>query len=381
MVRDAKDPQRIYNYATSQAIEVTAMSPKDPIWITKDQAAGHETALANFNTANDPFMFYNSDDKAPGPPVRGGAPAVQQGLLAQIVQASGDIHATTGMYPPALGNAPQLLSERSVRDQAEKGDRGSFVYNDNLKKSIQYTGEILIDLIPKIYDTARTVRILNVDGTSEQIEINGIMEDVKDIQSGKTITVNNLTVGKYDVVTDTGPAFATKRVESAQQLIELANGSPVIQELGIDLIVANLDINDSEELTKRVRARMIQQGTVEPTEDEVQELGLNQPQPPDPTQVALLENIQISTQKLISDIEKTEADTLNVKIKGQQETVKTLDIMVQTLLDKQAGGLTITAQEMMLVIKQRDIVAEGQQAIDPGPNSVQAADIVNSLIS
>jgi len=381
LTRDAKDPSKIYNYTTSQAVEVTAMSPKDPIWMTAVQAAGHKESLAGFNTNNDPFMFYNSDPAAPGPPQRGGAPALQQSLLAQTAQAAEDIEATTGIPAPALGRAPQLLSQRSVESQAEKGDRGSFVYPDNLQKSIQYTGEILTDLIPKIMDTPRIVRILNIDGTSEQIEINQIMEDVVDQQTGETITVNNLTVGKYDVVTDTGPAFATKRVESAQQLIELASGSPVIQELGIDLIVANLDINDSEELTKRVRARMISQGTVQPTEDEIEELGLNQPQPPDPTQVALLENIQISTQKLISDIEKTEADTLSVQVKTQQETAKTVDIMVGTLLDKIKGGLPLSQQEIMLIIKQRDILAEGQQAIDPGPNSVQAADIVSNLIT
>jgi hypothetical protein len=45
LVRNAIDPQRIYNYATSSAIEATALTPKDPIWLTTMQAEGHEKRL------------------------------------------------------------------------------------------------------------------------------------------------------------------------------------------------------------------------------------------------------------------------------------------------------------------------------------------------
>jgi len=150
IVRDAKDPQRIYNYETSQAIETSALTPKDPYWYTKTMAAGHEAAWKSFPRKNQPFMPYTPDKEHPGPPARSGAPSLQQASLAMIQQASMDIEATTGIHAPALGRAPQLLSEKSVQSQAEKGDRGSFIYEDNLEKSKKYTGEILIDLIPNL---------------------------------------------------------------------------------------------------------------------------------------------------------------------------------------------------------------------------------------
>lgn len=366
MVRDAKDPQRIYNYETSQAIETSALTPKDPYWLTKAMAAGHEGKLQSFNKTNDPFMFYNPDDKHPGPPARTGAPSLQQATLAMIAQASQDIHATTGLEPASMGNVPDLKSGKAIQAQQAMGDRGAFIYSDNLQKSIQYTGEILVDLIPRIYDTARTVRVLNVDGSSELVEINQdnqINQTIEDGQTGKKVIVNDLTLGKYDVITDSGPSFLTKRTESAQQLIELASSSPVIQQLGIDLIVANLDINDSEELTKRVRKGMIAQGIVEPTEDEVEELGLNQPQQPDPSQVALLENIQMSTQQMMADIENTEADTVSKQVKAQQEAAKTVDIMVKTMLEKIKLGVPLTNDEVQMIIAQRDILADSQDLL------------------
>jgi len=300
LTRNAKDPQRIYNYSTSATIEAVALTPKDPIWITATQASGHEAQLRDFNVKNQPFMLFNADSKMPGPPARTGAPSVQQALMAQTAQAADDIHATTNMYPPALGNAPQLLSEKSVASQAAMGDRGSYIYNDNLAKSIQYTGDILTDLIPKIYDTPRMVRILGLDGKSEIVGIN--QEDLDDFnnpvmdeQTGEMVIVNDLSKGKYDVVVETGPAYNTMRQESAAQLIELSRDNPVFQQLGTDLLAKNLNVLGGEELTKRVRKLMIGQGIVEPNEEEIEDLGLNQPQQPDPQQTAITDNINMET--------------------------------------------------------------------------------------
>ena len=289
-----------------------------------------------------------------------------------------DIEATTGIHAPSLGRAPQLLSEKSIQSQAEKGDRGSFIYEDNLEKSKKYTGEILVDLIPKILDTPRTVRILNIDGTSEQIEINKhLNKTIEDKETGEKVLVNDLTQGKYDVVTDTGKSFATKRQESAAQLIELSSANPIVAQLGLDIIMRNLDINDGDVLHDRIRKQMIQEGTVQPTEDEIEELGLNQPQEPDPTQVALLDNILMDTEEKKARIENKDADTISKQVSTQKTTVDTLDTLTQTVIDKLDKGLPLSDQELMMLIKQRDIVGEGQQLIDPGPNSVQAADIIN----
>jgi len=365
LVRDSKDSQRIYNYETSQAIETSALTPKDPLWYTPEQAAGHEVKWKTFNTRNDPFMPYNEDPKSPGPPKRGGAPALQQATLAMISQAAGDIEATTGIYAPALGNAPQLLSEKSVRSQAEKGDRGSFIYVDNLAKSIKYCGEVLMDLIPRIYDTARTIRVLNVDGTSEEVEINGhLNRSVIDTQTGEKVLVNDLTQGKYDVVSSSGPSFATKRQETSAQLIELSAANPIIAQLGLDIIARNLDINDSDELHTRIRSQMIKSGAVDPTNEEVEELGLNQEQAPDPMQVALLENVQMETQRLMSEIQNKDADTLSKKVTAQQNTAKTLDVLVQMMLDKIEAGVPLTNDEIQTIIAQRDIVADSQDELE-----------------
>jgi len=376
VVRFAKDPSRIYNYTVSTTVETTALTPKDPIWLTSKQSEGQISALETFNTKNSPFLFYTPDPNAPGPPQRGGAPAVQSALIQQTQQASMDIYHVTGMQPPSLGANPELKSGKAIQAQERLGDRGSYIYTDNLEASQNYTGEILIDLIPRIYDTARQVRIMQQDGETELVDINTVNEEITDRQTGETVLVNDLKVGKYGVVTETGPAFATIRQESAQQIIDLISTSPQFEALAMDLVAKDLPILESKELVKRVRKQMIAQGIVEPTEDEIKELGLDQPQQPDPQQTAITENIQIQTEKLISDIENQDAKTLETTIKTQQATLDSYKTLIDAYKAQIEAGIPFTQDDHDIRVKQQDIIIEGQQALDEGPNREQTASII-----
>lgn len=378
IVRFAKDASRIYNYEMSSVIETSALTPKDPLWYTPAMIKGHEAKYRNFTTQNSPFMPFNVDPKVPGPPVRGGAPAVQQGSMSIIQNASMDIYHVTGMQPPSIGANPELKSGKAIQAQERLGDRGSFIFTDNLVKSQEYTAEILVDLIPRIYDTERQVRIMAQDGESENVFIN---QSVLDEQTGKNVLVNDLSTGKYDVVAESGPAFATQRQESAQQILDLIATSPMFENLAMDLVAKDLPILESKELTKRVRKIQIQQGIIEPTEEEVEDLGLNEPQQPDPQQVAVTENIQIQTEKLISDIESNDAKTAETMVKTQGEAVDAYKVLLETYSEQVALGIPLSDADRALIIKQRDIVAESQQMVDSGPNSEQAASIVQSAVA
>lgn len=378
IVRFAKDPARIYNYGTSTAIETTALTPKDPYWLTAKQAQGHESQLESFTTQNSPFMLYNADPTAPGPPVRTGAPSVNSALLQQIQQASMDLYHVTGMQPPSLGANPELKSGKAIQAQERLGDRGMYIFEDNKSKSIDYTAEILIDLLPRIYDTPRQERIVAMDGETENIQIN---ETVRDEQTNEDVLVNDLSLGKYDVVTETGPAFATQRQESAQQIIELIGTSPTFEGLALDLVAKDLPILESKELTKRIRKLMIEQGVVEPTEEEVKELGLDQPQEPDPQQEAITTNIEMQTEKLMSDIDSQDAKTLETTLKTQQSTIDSYKTLIDAYKLQIESGIPFTQDDHNIRVKQQDIMQEAQQQIDEGANSEQSASLIQDAVT
>ena len=284
-----------------------------------------------------------------------------------------DLYHVTGMQPPSLGANPELKSGKAIQAQERLGDRGSYIFTDNLEKSIEYTAEILIDLVPKIYDTERQVRIMAQDGETELVTIN---QEVFDEEARENVIVNDLTVGKYDTVVETGPAFATQRQESAQQIIDLIATSPSFEALAMDLVAKDLPILESKELTKRVRRQMIAQGLIDPTDDEVQELGLDQPQQPDPQQQAITENIQIQTEKLISDIESQDAKTLQTTVDTQNSTIKAYKDLIDAYKNQIETGIPFSRDDHNIRVKQQDIMQEAQQQIDDGPNSEQAESIV-----
>jgi len=373
IVRFAKDPARIYNYGTSTAIETTALTPKDPYWYTPMMAEGHEPMYENFNRSNSPFMPFNNDPLFPGPPKRTGAPSVNNALLQQIQQASMDLYHVTGMQPPSLGANPELKSGKAIQAQERLGDRGQYVFTDNKEKSIDYTADILIDLIPRIMDTARQVRIMAQDGETELVTVN---EEILDEQTGEPTLVNDLSAGKYDTVTATGPAFSTQREESAQQIIELISKSPFFESVAMDLVAKDLPILESKELTKRVRKVMIGQGIVDPTDEEIETLGLDQPPAKDPQQEAITTNIEMQTEDLISKIEEREAKTLQTTVDTQNSTIAAYKDLIAAYKDQGEAGIPFTRLDHNVRIKQLDLMAEAQDVIDEGPNSEQTASLV-----
>jgi len=249
-------------------------------------------------------------------------------LIQVVEQAARDVETTTGLHAPAMGHGAALMSEKSMMSQAEKGDRGVFMFGDNLQKSIAYTGKVLVDLIPKIYDTERLVRVLGEDGTSEVIKINEAAFDefnqtVIDEQTGNQVIVNDLSQGRYDVETVTGAAYTTKRKESLEQLIELANASPEFAEISGDLIAKNIDALEGQEIADRMRKVYIQKGVAEPTEEEIKEMGLGESQQPDPQTIALIENLNSQTAK-------NESDIANDQVEREKKMAETAKIQADT---------------------------------------------------
>ena len=333
MVRMAKDPQRIYNYATSQAIEVSALTPKDPYWVTPSMMQGHESQMRNFNVTNNPFMFYNEDPVSPGPPKRAGAPSVQTALIQQVQQADADVQATTGLYAPSLGEATTDQSGRAILALQRQGNVSTHELTDNLVKAVQYTGKILIDLIPKIYDTERQVAILAEDGTTEDIILN---QTVLDQQTRNEVILNDISMGKYDVVSASGPSFATQRSETLNILVKLAESNPEFAAVSSDLIAKNVDFDQSEELSKRIRKQMLAQGLVDPTQEEIEEAQSQPPQEPSPVEKIQFEKMKLELEQFAGIVDQIELQ--NDKIKAdtdhkRSQTHENLTNAIETKVD------------------------------------------------
>jgi hypothetical protein len=146
-------------------------------------------------------------------------------------------------------------SGKAILARQKEGDTGTYHYVDNLGRAVRYVGRIIIDLIPKIYDTQRIARIIGEDGKVEHAKINPEQQEpVRKIvdQAGIVIEkIYNPTVGKYDVMVETGPGYASKRQEALDAMSQLLQGNPELWAVAGDLFVKNMDWPGAQEMAKR----------------------------------------------------------------------------------------------------------------------------------
>ena len=48
---------------------------------------------------------------------------------------------------------------------------------------------------------------------------------------GGTTIINDLSFGRYDVIVESGPSFATKRIEALNNMVEIARMNPAIMQV------------------------------------------------------------------------------------------------------------------------------------------------------
>jgi hypothetical protein len=160
--------------------------------------------------------------------------------------------AIMGLYDASLGARSNETSGRAIMARQREGDVSTFHYIDNLSRAIRHAGRILIDLIPKVYGSARIVRVLGPDGAARQV---GVATGPQAAQRLKAVEkVYDLAVGKYDLTVRSGPSFTSRREEAATQMIELIRAYPAAAPVMGDLLARNLDWPGADEIAGRLAA-------------------------------------------------------------------------------------------------------------------------------
>ncbi len=298
IVRFARDPQRMYNYFRSAQTEVVALQPKAPFLATEAMVKNNIDQWESANTKNWPVLYYEPDPKAAGArPERVAPPISSQGISEGTAQASEDLKSVTGIYDASLGARSNETSGRAIMARQREGDVGSFVYLDNFSLAIQHTGKILIDLIPHIYDTERTIRIVGEDGRMERMEINRpVMID------GLARVMNDVTSGAYDVSLDIGPSYTTRREEAKDGMREFIQSSPGMAPLLGDLYAKAQDWPLADEVARRLHAMLPEPIRNLDGGDETRGPGQppgppGAPTPPNPAQLAQAQQMQAQQHK------------------------------------------------------------------------------------
>lgn len=248
----AKGAQKLYNWARSNAVETLALSPKQPFIGTPEMFEGYEAEWDA--AATTPKMRLMANMHNGNLPQRQPISIADTGALNEAMQAADDIKATTGIYDAALGKQSNETSGKAIIARQRESDTSTFHFPDNQARAIRYTGRILVDLIPKIYDTQRVVRLLNQDGSEGWAEVNKRVPDPAAPNGFRTIT--DLSVGKYDVTCDVGPGYMTKRLEAADGMVQFLSAAPATAPVLLPRIAKNADWPEADEIAEELQQIM-----------------------------------------------------------------------------------------------------------------------------
>ena len=250
VIRHAKDPQRMYNYWATAETETMALAPKAP-WIgAEGQFEGHETQWQTANLKNHSYLEYKPTSiggQPMPPPQRNVAEPPIQAMSAARMQSSEDLKATTGIYDATLGNRSNEISGTAIQRRNNQAQTSNFHFIDNLSRALRHCGRIVIDLIPKIYDTPKIGRIIGEDGEAKMVPLN------QPFQEGLKTMMHDLDAGKYDVTITTGPSYSTKRQEAVESMLSLTKNMPQTAPIISDLLVRQMDWPMAQECADRLK--------------------------------------------------------------------------------------------------------------------------------
>ena len=341
LVRNAKDAQRMYNYWVSQEAEMLALAPKAPFIGYGGQFEGYEMQWKTANTNNWPYLEVNPDvtDGAGAPlplPQRAAPPLPQTGLIQAKLGASDDIKATTGQYDSSLGAQSNERSGRAILAREKQGDTGTYHYVDNLSRAIRYVTRQLVDLIPKIYDTARVARIVGLDGEVGMVRINPMQpEPVKEIRDENGLVIDkiyNPSVGVYDVCVTTGPGYMTKRQEALDAMSMLLQSNPQLWSVAGDLFIKNMDWPGAQEMAARF-AKIIDPKVME-GEDQSPEMQMAKMQ---------IEALTKELNQVVGMLQRVEQS-----IEAQEVQIKAYDAETKRISAVQAGMTPEQIQDIVM---------------------------------
>ena len=252
LTRMAKDPQRMYNFWSTALTESVALAPKAKWLLAEGQDEGHEDEWNQANIKSMPVLRYKQTDSEGRPanaPTRLQPEPPPVGITTALEGLNADLMAVVGIYDPS--QLPQgNQSGKAIQGQQSQVDMTNFHYFDNLTRSIKQTGRIILDLIPHVYDSERCLRIIGDDGKGEIVNLNQKTQDEQGVEK----ILNDVTVGEYDVVMETGPGYNSKRQEAVESMVQMLGIDPQLMQQAGDLVFRNMDFPGADIIADRLAA-------------------------------------------------------------------------------------------------------------------------------
>lgn len=321
-IAKAMDPQRLYNLQVSMLADTAAQDPGQIPIVGMEQIRGLEKHWEARNKKRPAFLPLREVKDKAGNIIAGATPAgytqpavMNQALAALLQQTSADIQEVTG-GSQAMQQMPSNIAQETVNNLMNRADMASFIYLDNMAKSLKRAGEVWLSMAREVYGSDREVRVVNEDGTDDIALMNA---QVVDRQTGQVVALNDLSTGRYDVTVDVGPSYTARRDATVSTLTQVLQSMlpqdpmrPVIQGIILD----NLDGEGMDDFKEFNRKQLLTSGAVKPRNESesqmVAQAQAAQQQQPNPEMVAAMAQDKLAN----AELQKAANEQADIQVKA-----------------------------------------------------------------
>lgn len=247
---DCRDTQRYINYLRTQSAYILKVSRYDQ-WI------GSKKNVASLDTQNnwrDPTAIQGllAYDESPegNKPEQVRPPELSQSLFQQYELAIQDLYTSTGLYPARMGQAGDEASGAAIDARTRQGSYATFVFFNSINRAIATGGEIVNEMIPRVYDTERVMTLMMPDKGIQNITVNREVDEY-----GESVE-NDIRKGTYQVRLKPGPSYEGQKEQALQSLRDVLEIDPTTFNLVADLYAENLPLANTIEIKNRLKTRV-----------------------------------------------------------------------------------------------------------------------------
>lgn len=244
----------------SAQVEFVALQGKTP-WVAAVEAISeYESYYNTANTVNHsvlPFNAFTPEGEAIPKPERTAPPSHSPAYETGMATAFNQMMMTSGQWQNQMGMQGNERTGAAIERRQEQGYTAVFHFADNYAMALRLLGKMILDLVPKIFDTKRLLRLKMEDGEEFDLELDpgarqAYAEQVD--EDGKVVRrVLNPQLGQYDVEAEVGPAYGTRREETVRAMTLLLTQSKELTPLIGDLLLSAMNFKEAEEAAQRLK--------------------------------------------------------------------------------------------------------------------------------
>ena len=316
------DSSRVYNMVISSMVEAAAASPIARPVFDPEQVQGLETSWARANIDRAPYSLARVLYDGEGKPIQVGpttiiTPPQLAPNVAALIQVAGQDIAELSGEAEQQDDVPANTSAQAIELVQTRSDMRTFIYQDNLRKAMQRSGEIWLGMARELYvEEGREMVAIDAEGQQSVIKL---AEPATDPEAGNYLK-NDLTRGKYEVIVDVGPASRTRKDATVKAMVGIAQTAAAIgmndtAAAALSVAIVNMDGEGIDGLRAMERKKGVAGGWIEPNEQERAELEAEaQNRQPDPqTQLVLA-----AAQQAQAEAAKAQAQTVESQAKAEK---------------------------------------------------------------